>query len=141
MRLSEIHQQPYLLTEFQEFILTEASEDWEILESPAFRKGKKKYQYDQRVMSALANLTKFITDRDRVPAISEFPPEYYVHYIKEGGIAQGGFSAHLKGQKIIVLFFLENAETKTNKDGTKMRVGKNQIKFVHLGTHQEVGWR
>lgn len=131
MRLTDIVM-PYQMVDFTTFYLVESTTDWEILESSAFKKGKKKYSNDKRVMNALSNLTRFITSNDKTPAIVNFPPEFYVHYIKEGGIAQGGFSAHLKGQKIIVIFFLENKKNENSK---------NQIKFVHLGTHQDVGWR
>lgn len=128
MLISEITQ--YTTEELTAFTLTEAAEDWVISQSNAFKKGLKKYKNDKRVMDSFKDVMNIIKSHDAKPRLEDFPPEYNAHAINVARKdLQGTTSVHLKGQKIIMLFRMENAEP------------KNIIELIHMGTHQDVGWR
>jgi mRNA-degrading endonuclease YafQ of YafQ-DinJ toxin-antitoxin module len=114
----------YTFEELTTFELLEALEDWQVVQSSAFKKGLKKHSKDARVLEAFNSLLNFIKNYDRVPAIRDYPPEFYVHQIKQDKRFPNTLWAHLKGQKIGLLF----------------SVDPGVISLIHLGTHQEVGW-
>lgn len=103
---------------------------WDFQYTTAYKKGFKKHSRDKRVMDNLEKLIDHITSYDRVPPIESYPIEYNVHPIKKDKRFTGSMWAHIKGQKIGLLFYVR-IDPNTNKP---------TIEFVHLGTHQEIGW-
>lgn len=116
---------PYTLKELTTYHLVESSEDWEISQTSAFKKGFRKHSRDTRVMQGYEAIMDFIKNSDKVPSIADYPPQYNVHQIrKDKRFERGSLWAHLKGQKIGLLFTVE----------------PGKIDLIHLGTHQELGW-
>jgi mRNA-degrading endonuclease YafQ of YafQ-DinJ toxin-antitoxin module len=125
MIISEIILKPYTFEELTTFSITESAGDWQVSQSSAFKKGLKKYSKDSRVMEAFNELMNFIKDHPAVPPVREYPAQLNVHQITKHDRFSGTMWAHLKGQKIGILF----------------SVDPGVIKLIHLGTHQELGWR
>lgn len=113
------------LSEFAVVYLHEAAGGWSVGESRAFRKAKKRYAGDQRIMGALNALISFIQKHPNPPPLQSYPPELSVRMIRQDKrFGDNAFWAHLKGQKIGVLFTVE----------------QGQINFLFMGTQQDIGW-
>lgn len=132
MFINEILNEVYSYDELRTIVVVESdsSGKWDFQFTTAYKKGYKKHSNDKRVMENLDRLLKHITSYDRIPPIESYPPEYNVHPIKKDKRFTGSLWAHIKGQKIGLLFYVRiNPETQ-----------KPTIELVHLGTHQEIGW-
>lgn len=132
MIINEILNQGYSYEELTTIALVESdsNSDWDFQYTTAYKKGYKKHSKDKRVMDNLNRLLGHITSYDKIPPIDSYPPEYNVHPIKQDKKFMGSLWAHIKGQKIGLLFYVRiNPQTK-----------KPTIELVHLGTHQEIGW-
>jgi len=122
MNINEI--QCYTHVDLTTFTLLEAAKDWNVLQSSAFKKGMKKYRNDKTVMKAYKEVIGFILDHDgAVPPVRSYPPHLNVHQIKRHATEAGSMWAHLKGQKIGLMFY----------------VTPNEVRAIHIGTHQKVG--
>ena len=124
MIINEVIFKPYTFEELTTFSLVESEGDWQVSQSSAFKKGFKKYSKDGRVMEGFNDIMNFIKDHNSVPPIRDYPPQYNVHQIKQDKRFANTLWAHLKGQKIGLLF----------------SVDLGIIKLIHMGTHQELGW-
>lgn len=101
---------------------------WTHNETTSFRRGFKKYKRDKRAMSAYEDLMDFVRSQKDQPQISEYPPELYVHPLAvDKRFGSGAMSAHLKGQKIVLVF--------------KVDYKSKTIEKLGIGTHQDFGWR
>ena len=124
MKLSELTSEVYSTAELTSYHLLESNRGWQITTSTAFKKGKKKYRNDRVVVGAMDELINFIIQHDGIPPIRDYPPHLNVHQIKSDKRFPGSLWAHLKGQKIGLLFYVK----------------PNLIQLVHIGTHQQLGW-
>lgn len=100
---------------------------WQIQTTNNFNRSFKKYKKDDRVLQGILDLLQFIVQGDAVPHPKNYPIQLNVHQIKYG-IAEpyrNSLWAHLKGQKIGILFRVENST----------------VTLLNLGTHQDFGWR
>lgn len=123
MRLEEIIQENYPESGFFDFtpILNEDESGWTVYQSSNFKKGWKKHKNDKRVSSALYDLIDQLKNGTHP---KDLPPQYNAHRLKKVDPNWSGYwDAHLKGQKIILIFDWD-PDNKT-------------IKLAHLGTHQE----
>lgn len=141
MRLSEFISYSYEDLNTFTVILTEAESDWEIQISTAYKKGFKRHENDRSVINPLYRLKDFILSHETIPKFDTYPSELNVH--KLTGPFKGYYDAHLKGQKIIVVFGLiageKNLKADPKNPATKWK-SKNILRLVHVGTHQELGW-
>jgi len=111
----------------EDAILHEAS-GWTIQRTKAYKKGEKKYRNDKRVIAGVKAIVKFVTSQSQQPRITDYPPEFNVHAISvDKRFGEGVLWSHLKGQKIGLLF--------------KPDYENDTITMIHLGTHQDLGWR
>lgn len=101
--------------------------NWQIQTTNNFNRSFKKYKKDDRVLQGILDLLQYIVSNNNVPHPRNYPIQLNVHQIKQG-IAEpyrNSLWAHLKGQKIGILFRVEN----------------NTVTLLNLGTHQDFGWR
>ena len=124
MKITDLLLEIHTTADLTSFQICEAVDGWKISESSAFKKGKKKYRNDKVVVSAMNELINFIIQYDDIPPIREYPHHLNVHQIKRDKRFPGSLWAHLKGQKIGLLFY----------------VNPNLIQLVYIGTHQQLGW-
>ena len=142
MRISEIicysSEDLKTFTLFEDERSIKDNENWEVVQTGAFKKGFKKYRRDPRVMAAFYELLDFIYTNDTAPPVSSYPDKFFVHPIVQALKKElnNSLSTHLKGQKIIMLFRTHNGKPKNKNKKTK-----NKLELLHLGTHQDVGWR
>lgn len=121
----------------------EDDENWEVVQTSAFKRGFRKYRTDPRVMAAFYEILDFIYSNDTAPPVSSYPDKFFVHPIVQALKKElnNSLSTHLKGQKIIMLFRTHNREPKNKNEKNKNEKTKNKLELLHLGTHQDVGWR
>jgi hypothetical protein len=134
MLISEVEQPlfwGYPLSDYTTFTITESAADWNIDESNAFRKGYKKYKNNARVVKGIEEIKAFVTSHDRNPPIKEYPPEYRIHAVKFAGNERNVLWGHLEGKKVGVVFTVIPASTPKDK---------NTLRFLFVGTHQQLGW-
>lgn len=108
-------------------LVSNPPDNWQIQTTNNFNKSFKKYKKDDRVLQGILDLLQFIVSNDGVPDPRNYPIQLNVHQIKYG-IAEpyrNSLWAHLKGQKIGILFRVEN----------------HTVTLLNLGTHQDFGWR
>lgn len=119
MRFDEL--QTYVFECFFDFgsqPLLEAKDEWTVRQSSNFKKGYKKHIRDKRVQEAL---TEILQELKSGTHPMELPARYNVHPVK--GPWKGYYDAHLKGQKIVLLFAWDKED--------------KRIDLAHLGTHKE----
>ena len=122
MRLNELDTYDFEhFFDFENQTLFEDSEQWTVRQSSNFKKGYKKHIRDPRVKEALTEILQGLK-RGKHPM--ELDPRFNVHPIRsKGNPWRGYYDAHLKGQKIILLFYWDKDD--------------KRIDLAHLGTHQE----
>lgn len=108
------------------------SGNWEIQNSNAFNRGWKKHKKNPKITAPFDELVNFIVGHTQVPQITEYPPKFKVHRLHANNRAHSPnmFQAHLSGTKIILQFEVIPADKQNQL---------NQLKLIHIGTHQEVG--
>ncbi len=125
----------YLYEDFFIYHMNEADPlaKWQTRQSTNYKKGLRRYRNDSVVTKAIKEIVAFIESHDKIPQISTYPPQYNVHLIKrDKRFSAGTLWTHLKGQKIGMLFKIEHGpEGET----------PGLISLIHLGTHQQLGWR
>lgn len=97
---------------------------WLVTNERKFRQNFRKYATDKTVTSSLLKLIKYIGSQDKKPSSHSYPPDLYVHKIVQGKHA-GVTWSHLKGQKIGLIFDVED----------------KKIILKNIGTHQDFGWK
>jgi mRNA-degrading endonuclease YafQ of YafQ-DinJ toxin-antitoxin module len=100
--------------------LFEGKDEWTVRQSSNFKKGYKKHIRDKRVAEGLTEILSALKEGTHP---MQLPAKYNVHPLKSKGPWGGYYDAHLKGQKILLIF----AWDKDDK----------RIDLAHLGTHEE----
>lgn len=114
-------------TSFGPLLLLESEDRWSVYQTNSYKKDFKGYNHDKVIVKALADLLEFIKKNDKVPQIKDYPIQFNVHpvFAKRMKFDEDALWAHLKGQKIGLLF----------------QVKPGEIRLLFMGTHQKLGWR
>ncbi|MCK4518266.1 hypothetical protein KAT92_05815 [Candidatus Babeliales bacterium] len=120
MNIDEI--QTYSHADLTTFTLLEDAGNWRVVQSSAFKKGMKKHRNNKVVVAAFKEIMNFIKSHDGVPPVRSYPPHLNVHHIKRHATHAGSMWAHLQGQKIGLMFYVD----------------PNEVKLIHIGSHQQV---
>lgn len=107
-------------------MLANGAGPWNFRATSNFKTGFKKHKKDPRVMQAFEDLLRYISEQQRIPKMTDYPPHLNMHIIVKTSTPeyQRATWGHLKGQTVGVIFRIDEM---------------GEVKFLNMGTHQECG--